>query len=29
MKRKLVLQNGMEFIGHGFGSFKETIAESI
>ena len=27
MKRKLVLQNGMEFIGHGFGSFKEVIAE--
>lgn len=29
MKRKLVLQNGMEFIGHGFGSFKETIAELV
>ncbi|MDD6466902.1 MAG: carbamoyl phosphate synthase small subunit [Erysipelotrichaceae bacterium] len=29
MKRKLVLQNGMEFVGHGFGSTKEVIAELV
>lgn len=29
MKRKLVLQNGIELIGHGFGSEKEVIAELV
>ena len=29
MKRKLVLENGTEFIGQGFGSDKEVIAELV
>lgn len=29
MKRKLVLENGMEFIGDGFGSKKEKVAEIV
>lgn len=29
MKRKLVLQNGVELMGHGFGSEKEVIAEMV
>lgn len=29
MKRKLVLQNGMEFVGKGFGSFKECGGELV
>lgn len=29
MKRKLVLQNGLELIGHAFGSEKEVVAELV
>ena len=29
MKRKLVLENGMEFEGVGFGSRKEKVAEIV
>ena len=29
MKRKLVLENGLEFIGDGFGSSNERIAELV
>ena len=28
-KRKLVLENGLVFIGNGFGSDKEVIAELV
>ena len=29
MKRKLVLENGLEYVGSGFGSQKEVIAQLV